>query len=117
MNPAFDPFNRLCPSRTVLDTIADRWAVLTLVALGEGRARFGALRERVDGISPKMLTATLRALEADGLAARIPVAGGVRHVDYELTALGRSAVPAADALVTWARGHTAAVLDARKEIS
>lgn len=114
---SFDPFNRLCPSRGVLDTVADRWSVLTLTALGDGRARFGALRKRVDGISPKMLTTTLRALEADGLVARLPVAGGLRQVDYELTALGRSAVPAVQALVAWARAHAAAVLDARKGIS
>lgn len=117
MTPPFDPFDRRCPSRTVLDTVADRWAVLVLVALGDGRARFGALRDRVDGISAKMLAATLRALEADGLVTRLPAARGVRHVDYELTDLGRSAVPAADALVTWARGHAGAVLANRKEIS
>ncbi|WP_232548429.1 winged helix-turn-helix transcriptional regulator [Propioniciclava soli] len=117
MTPAYDPFNRLCPSRSVLDTVADRWAVLVLVALGDGRARFSALRERVDGISPKMLTATLRHLETDGLVSRRPGTGGIRQVYYELTDVGASAVPAAAALVAWARAHAADVQAARQEIS
>lgn len=117
MSPAFDPFSRSCPSRTVLDTVADRWAVLVLVALGDGQARFGALRERVDGISPKMLTATLRALVADGLVERRQVADRLRQVDYELTPIGRSALPAATALVQWAAGQAAAVIAAREDAS
>lgn len=117
MRAAYDPFDRRCPSRTVLDTVADRWAVLVLVALGDGRARFGALKARVDGISAKMLTVTLRDLVADGLVERRQAVGGLRMVDYELTAVGRSALPAASGLVEWARAHAAAVLAARKDIS
>lgn len=113
MTGGFDPFNRSCPSRTVLDTVADRWAVLVLAALEGGEARFVTLRERVDGISPKMLTRTLRALEADGLAARREIPGGAPAVAYRLTDLGATAAPLAVGLVGWARTHAGAVLSRR----
>ena len=70
----WDPYDRNCPSRRLLDRIGDRWTVLTIGALADGPHRFGVLTSRIDGVSQKMLTQTLRGLERDGLrqANRLP---------------------------------------------
>ncbi|WP_425147627.1 winged helix-turn-helix transcriptional regulator [Deinococcus sp.] len=94
--------NANCASRRVLDLLSDKWTTLVLRALESGTQRFGVLKRRIDGISQKMLTQTLRRLEAAGLISR-----AVQHVvppvvEYSLTPLGRSLLPALDALVSWA---------------
>ena len=66
----FDPYARDCPTRALLDRIGDRWTVLVVGSLADGPLRFSQLARRVDGVSQKMLTQTLRALEADGLVTR-----------------------------------------------
>lgn len=111
--PAFDPFDRRCPSRTVLDAVADRWALLVLAALADGPLRFGEVRERVDGVSQKMLTQTLRELARDGLVDRTQAPHGPPRVEYALTPLGRTAATPASDLVAWARTHADAVLGHR----
>ena len=79
-----------CPSRLVLDRIAEKWTGLVVIALGERTLRFGELRERIGGVAPKVLTQTLRALERDGLVTRTVYAEVPPRVEYALTALGRS---------------------------
>lgn len=101
----FDPYARGCPSRQLLDRIGDRWTVLVIGTLEDGPQRFSQLSRRVDGISQKMLTQTLRALEADGLVLRTAYPEIPPRVEYELTALGRSLLEPLHALVTWAREH------------
>lgn len=117
MSHAFDPFDRNCPSRTVLDALADRWALLVLAALAGGPLRFGEVRARVDGVSQKMLTQTLRELARDGLVERTEATHGPPRVSYALTDLGRSASATASGLVAWARSHAAAVLHHRTQES
>jgi DNA-binding HxlR family transcriptional regulator len=69
--PSFDPYERGCPSRDLLDQIGSKWAVLVLGELGRnGTSRFGQLRQALAGVSEKMLTQTLRTLERDGLVSR-----------------------------------------------
>ncbi|MBN8882423.1 MAG: helix-turn-helix transcriptional regulator [Salana multivorans] len=68
--PVWDPLVRDCPSRRLLDRIGDRWTVLVVGVLADGRLRFSEIQHAVDGVSQKMLTQTLRALERDGLVAR-----------------------------------------------
>jgi DNA-binding HxlR family transcriptional regulator len=63
-------FDSECPSRLTLDLIADKWAVLVIASIHEGVNRNGAMLRRIDGISQKMLTQTLRRLERDGLVSR-----------------------------------------------
>ena len=58
----WDPYDRNCPSRRLLDRIGDRWTVLTIGALADGPHRFGVLTSRIDGVSQKMLTQTPRGL-------------------------------------------------------
>ena len=83
-----DVFARACPSRLILDDVAGRWGTLALVALNEGAYRFNALRRRVDGVSEKMLSQTLQALERDGMVLRDVQATIPPRVEYSLTPLG-----------------------------
>jgi len=103
--PTVDPYLAGCPSRRLLDRIGDRWTVLLVVALGDGPRRFSELRRTVDGISQKMLTQTLRALERDGLVTRTVHAEVPPRVVYELTEAGHSLRGPLAALQHWAVEH------------
>ena len=72
-----DVFAADCPTRLLLDRIADKWSTLILIVLGEGPMRFNALKQRIDGVSQKMLSQTLKSLERDGLVSRsvVPTSG------------------------------------------
>ncbi|NKY89721.1 winged helix-turn-helix transcriptional regulator [Nocardia veterana] len=83
-----DVFARNCSSRPVLQNVASRWGALALVALREGPYRFSALRRRVDGISERMLSQTLQALERDGMIHREVQQTIPPRVEYTLTDLG-----------------------------
>jgi DNA-binding HxlR family transcriptional regulator len=110
----FDAFAASCPSRRLLDTIGDKWASLTIVALGlGGRLRFSELAARIDGVSQKMLTQTLRGLERDGLLTRTVTPSVPVRVDYELTPLGVSLLGPISHLKDWAEAHMAEVDTAR----
>ncbi len=85
---AFDVFSRRCPSRSTLEHATGRWGSLTLGALYEEGLRFNELRRRVDGVSEKMLSQTLHALERDGLVLREAQPVNPPRVDYELTPSG-----------------------------
>lgn len=87
---AFNVFARACPSRGTLEHITGKWGGLTLGALKEGSFRFNELRRRVDGVSEKMLSQTLHALERDGLVHREAQPTNPPRVDYELTPLGHA---------------------------
>src|SRR5579884_1058859 len=87
--PAFDVFARACPSRSTLEHVTGRWGALTLTALSECTLRFNELRRRVDGVSEKMLSQTLHALERDGLVHRVAQPVNPPRVDYSLTPLGQ----------------------------
>ena len=94
-----------CPSRQVLDRIADKWTALIIYALTDGTLRYGELQRRVGGISQKMLTQTLRSLEDDGLISRKihPVVPPM--VEYSLTPLGRTLIEPLTAVCHWAEKH------------
>jgi len=102
-----------CPSRQILDRIGDTWSVLIVVTLAQGPQRYTELAKRIEGVSPKMLTQTLRGLERDGLISRTVHAVVPPRVDYELTVLGRSLLGLVRALETWAQTHMDDVLAAR----
>lgn len=109
-----DPFVAACPSRTVLDRIGDRWTVLVVICLADGAMRFGELDRRIDGISQKMLTQTLRGLERDGLVTRTVHPEVPPRVEYELTESGRTLTEPLAALDTWARAHVPAIEESRR---
>ncbi|MFI6423819.1 winged helix-turn-helix transcriptional regulator [Promicromonospora sp. NPDC050880] len=83
-----DVFARGCTSRAAFEVVTSKWASLALIALGEGRYRFNALRRRVEGVSEKMLSQTLQALERDGMVTREVVTTIPPRVEYGLTPLG-----------------------------
>ena len=102
-----------CPSRQVLDRIGDRWSVLVVRVLTDGTLRHGEIAARIGGITPKMLTQTLRGLERDGLATRTVYPEVPPRVEYALTDLGRSLVSLMRALEDWAETHISDVEAAR----
>lgn len=114
---AYDVFLADCPARTTLDLVADTWSVVVVVALGRGPARYTELREKVGGISKKMLTQTLRRLGDNGLVERRVLHTAPPGTEYRLTELGRSLLEPLAALSRWAEKHTGALLDARAAAS
>ena len=110
-----DVFNADCPSRQVLDRIADRWTALVILALSEKTMRYGELQRRISGVSQKMLTQTVRSLERDGLVIRKIHAVVPPMVEYTLTPLGRTLIKPLDAVRLWAESHLPDLLAARKK--
>jgi DNA-binding HxlR family transcriptional regulator len=101
----YDAFLAACPSRQVLDRIGDKWVTLILCALADGTLRYRDLCKIIAGVSQKMLTQTLRTLERDGLVSRTLTLDVPVRVDYALTPLGQSLMPAVNAVKTWAEQH------------
>lgn len=101
----YDAFLAVCPSRQVLTRISDKWVTLILVALADGPLRYSDLGRIIAGVSQKMLTQTLRALERDGLVSRTVTAGVPVRVEYQLTPLGENLMPAMHAVKSWAEEH------------
>lgn len=104
---------QLCPIRDVLDRIGDRWSVLVLKQLEGGTCRFTVLKRAIPDISQRMLSQTVRHLEADGLVSRTVYPTIPPRVDYALTELGRSLLVPLDGLVAWAETHHATIKQAR----
>ncbi len=85
-----DLYNRLCPSRSIIDHVSSVWGSVVLKALSENKVmRFGELRNRIDGISEKMLSQTLRHFERDGLVVRKSYTVIPPRVEYRLTPMGK----------------------------
>lgn len=97
-----DVFASNCPTRQLLDRVADKWSVLILITLGQQEIRFNALRRHIEGISQKMLSQTLRTLERDGLVERRVVATIPVRVSYRITPLGAELIDALQAMIDWA---------------
>lgn len=110
----FNVFAKACPSRGTLEHVTGRWGGLTLGALYEGSLRFNELRRRVDGVSEKMLSQTLHALERDGLVHREAQPTNPPRVDYELTPLGREVAERLLSLIHCVEGRMDDVLAARE---
>ena len=112
----WDALKANCPTRQVLAQIADKWTMLVITALeGDEAVRFSELRRRIEGVSQKMLTQTLRALEREGLVSRTVYPTVPVTVEYRLTALGQSLTDAVDAIRDWAYGHMPEIERAREE--
>ncbi len=101
-----------CPGRLAVELLADKWTVVVLAGLSEGPVRHGELVELIGGISRKVLTQTLRRLEAHGLVRRHAYAEVPPRVEYELTPLGATLIEPIHVLTEWAKEHGEAVLDA-----
>lgn len=104
-----------CPIRDIISHLSDKWSLLVVVVLsGHEKMRFNELQKEIQDISQRMLTVTLRSLEADGLVGRKIYAEVPPRVEYTLTELGRSLLPAIDGLVEWARCNNPAILENRR---
>jgi DNA-binding HxlR family transcriptional regulator len=125
-NPAFralapDVYAANCPTRQLLDRIADKWSVLILTTLGGnggGSAeamRFNGLKRRIEGISQKMLSQTLRSLERDGLVSRRVVPTVPVSVSYAIAPLGTELLDALQAMIDWAERRMVAVAQAQTD--
>jgi DNA-binding HxlR family transcriptional regulator len=109
----YDAYVAECPTRQLLDRISDKWVSLALTALADGPLRYAEINRIIAGVSPKMLTQTLRTLERDGIVERRITAEVPVRVDYELTELGHSLLPVMRAIKSWAEQRMDEVLTAR----
>ena len=112
--PPWNVFDSHCPTRQVLDLIADKWSVLIIRRLADGTLRFAQLRRSVDGISQKVLTNILRSLERDGIVKRRIYASVPPKVEYSLTDLGRSLCSLVEGICGWAEANIEQVQAARE---
>jgi DNA-binding HxlR family transcriptional regulator len=102
-----------CPSRAALDLVASKWALLIVPVLAAGPVRNNELLRRIEGVSQKMLTQTLRELERNGLVERIDYEDVPPHVEYRLSELGHSLSDALVAVDRWAEKHYQKLSNAR----
>ncbi len=103
-----------CHAREMLARVGDKWSVYVIHVLGDaGTLRFNELRSRVDGISQRMLTVTLRGMERDGLVVRTVYPEVPPRVEYELTGLGATLRQLVRGLVEWSGAHLTEVDAAR----
>src|SRR5579884_2472607 len=104
-----------CPTRQILDVIADKWATLIIGLLNrEQPQRFAALQRQIGGISQKMLTQTLRTLERDGLVQRTVYPEVPPRVEYALTPLGQTLCGPIATLRAWAEEHIETITAAQQ---
>ena len=99
----------------ILSRIGDKWSVMVVGALNDGPVRFNELGRQIGGISQRMLTRTLRNLERDGLVTRTLYPEIPPRVEYELTDMGRTLLPAISGLWDWAQIHYGDIIEARGE--
>jgi DNA-binding HxlR family transcriptional regulator len=109
----FNVYEADCPTRKVLELIADKWTTLIFSLLEHGHKRFSELQRGIGGISQKMLTQTLRGLERDGLVRRTIFAEIPPHVEYALTPLGQTLCGPIAAIQHWAETHIEEVITAQ----
>ncbi len=112
-----DAYSAKCPTRQVLDHIAGKWTILVVDALLDGTQRYTDLSRRIEGVSQKMLTQTLRGLEADGFVTRTAYPTIPPRVEYALTGLGRSLAEPITALRQWTETHINEIERARAAAS
>ena len=104
-----------CPARTVLEALASKWTLLVLSSLYKhgGTMRFNEIRRHLEGVTQKMLTQTLRALERDGLVSRTVYPTVPPKVEYTATEMARELHDSLAALVGWAERHRTDIAAAR----
>lgn len=102
-----------CPIMSTIAMISDKWKVVIICKLRSGTMRFNELMRAMQGITQKVLTSQLRALEADGLVERKVYAEVPPRVEYSLTPLGQTLVPVLEQLESWAQEHADELLTAR----
>jgi DNA-binding HxlR family transcriptional regulator len=108
-------FAAQCPTRNILDDVTSRWGTLVLVLLLESNYRFSELAYRIGGVSEKMLSQTLRALEEDGFVLRTVDATKPPKVEYSLTPFGREMAERTQALTSFVEQNVSRVMAHRRK--
>lgn len=118
-NNIIDPRFPDCPIRNVIARLGDRWSILVLLTLEPKTSamRYRDIQKSIPDISQKMLTRTLRSLEADGLVERIAYAEVPPRVEYSLTSRGRSLIPLLNSLINWAMENLNGIITDRKKFT
>ena len=111
---SYNVFAKACPTRLVLDRIADKWALLALRLICVKPKRFNQLKRDIEGISQKVLSQTLKKLERDGLITRRAFATVPVTVEYSITPLGETLTDVATSISKWAEANIEAVMAAQK---
>lgn len=105
-----------CPVRDVISRLSSKWGMLVLSTLNaNGTMRFNDIEKSIGDISQRMLTVTLRTLEADGLVRREVFPQVPPKVEYSLTERGESLIPCIEGLVNWALAHMPQIIEERNE--
>lgn len=104
-----------CPVREVLNRIGDKWSIFIIALLHQEPMRFNALRRKIEGISQRMLTLTLKGLERDGLVSRTVYPTVPPSVEYKLTELGHTLTKPILELNRWAETHRENVIESRNQ--
>jgi DNA-binding HxlR family transcriptional regulator len=114
---AWNPYSADCPCRLVLERLADKWALLVLGLLEPEPEplRFNAMRRRIEGVSQKMLSQTLKNLERDGLVRRQAFVTVPVTVEYTITPLGATLADTARALRDWSSRHMGEIAQAQRD--
>jgi DNA-binding HxlR family transcriptional regulator len=112
--PPADPYRAQCPTRMILDRIADKWTVLVLGLLSDHPRRFNQIRREIEGLTQKMLSQTLKALERNGMVSRKVTPTVPISVEYAITPLGGTLAATVDGLRLWAEAHIEDVVTAQK---
>ena len=110
----YDVYCEACPTRRVLDRLADKWVVLILGRLALRPMRFNHLRRDIEGVSQKVLSQTLKKLERDGLVQRQAFATVPVTVEYSITPLGETLAARVAEIARWAEQHIEAVQAAQR---
>ncbi|MGB9192054.1 MULTISPECIES: winged helix-turn-helix transcriptional regulator [unclassified Acinetobacter] len=106
-----------CPSREILEHLANKWSVLVLRCLSEGVHRFSELKQRIEGVSEKMLSQTLKMLEQDGFILRTVYPVVPPKVEYQLTILGSQAAEKMNYLIGWLERSLPEILENKDRIA
>jgi DNA-binding HxlR family transcriptional regulator len=112
--PPYSVYSENCPTRLVLDRLADKWVALILRRLAQGPMRFNAMRREIEGVSQKVLSQTLKRLERDGLIARQAFPTVPVTVEYSITPLGQTLAETVAALALWAETHIESVIASQR---
>ena len=109
------PFAAMCPTRHLLNQVADKWSMLALIAIYNAPRRFNTLKREIEGISQKVLTQTLRRLERNGLISRSVVPTVPVSVTYAITPLGSSLAVMMETMRAWSVANIDRVLAAQSD--
>lgn len=108
--PEPELFTLNCPTQQILDVIADKWSVIVLYCLAYRPRRYKEIQRRIEGISQKVLTQTLRKLERYGLVERQVLSEMPPSVEYSLSSLGETLIEPLLAIASWSREHFSEVI-------